>query len=291
MQAQDVVAAAAAPAVRIDEQVAPAAPASAPAPAAVAASPAAPAPARAAETKRARLPVWQLAVLAVLAAVALVYGAPLVVARCVEWYEAGVGMPPIVHALAEVVPLQECTPVTYDDVRNGTAMGGTVQLRDVAASLRHHMRYTRSQGISAQYLERHRLCYALINMVERADDKPNVVEMFNLHIRGTSARRVRNIEKSVLCRLPYTVPRHQVVVIGYMTRDGEYIQRDVTGLAAQTVQQVVDVQSGKGHCEDSNLEAKMQKLYERLDADDPLYVASLSALGDGGGSVKRLPAS
>lgn len=206
--------------------------------------------------------------------------------RLREWHEAGAGLPPVVHALAEVVPVEPCMPVRYEDVQNGTALFGNVNLRDVRASLYHHLRGTGSDGISAQYLQRHRICYALINMIERPGDPPNLVEMFNMQVIGVSRNRVvRNNEKSLLCQKPFTVRRFQEALIEYMAPNGARIERHVTGVAAQTVQQVDDVQSGQGYCEDSNLEAKLQKIYRRLEQMDPLHVAVAN-----GPSLKQLPA-
>jgi peptide deformylase len=206
-----------------------------------------------------------------------------------DWWVAGRGVPPVVYALAHVVPTEECLRVTPDEIRNGTtAAGGVVSLRNVRASLYHHLRYGTGdtgplQGISAQYLERHRICLALVNMVFSPTDKENLVEMYNLRVTGGSTSRVvQNTERSVLCKEPYTVKRFQVIIVEYYTAEGVRMEREVKGVAAQIIQQLDDVQSGRGYCKDTNVEALVQKLYEKIGAGAqesrrPAY----PALGDG----------
>lgn len=208
----------------------------------------------------------------------------------VDWWAAGRGVPPVVYALAHIVPTEECIRVTPDEVRNGTAAFGTVSLRNVRASLHHHMRYGTEatgplHGIAAQYLERHRICFALVNLIYAPTEPDNLVEMYNLRVTGVSKSRVvRNTERSVLCKESYQARRFQEIVVEYITADGVRMEREVKGVAAQTIQQLDDVQSGRGYCKDTNLEAQLQKLHERIDgmeANGRAIPFAYPALADG----------
>jgi len=272
MQAEDVVAPPA-PVAPAAEAVAPAVP-----PAAVEAK---------APEAVARLPPrpkWTLhlaahIVLVTVAVVVLALVLPPTMRRAAIWWQTGGARPPVVYALAQIVPTEPCMPVNIDELRNGTAVYGTIELRNVRASLHHHLRYsgpdgTQQQGIAAQYLERHRICMALVNVIYAPDDAPNLVEMFNMRIIGASTnRRTRNTERSVLCAHPYTARRFQDIVIEYWTATGVRMERDVFGVAAQTIQQIDDVQSGNGYCQDTNLEAQLERLRRRVDGIDHAPVA------------------
>jgi len=229
-------------------------------------------------------PKWTLhlaarIVLVTVAVVVLALVLPPTMRRAAIWWQTGGVRPPVVYALAQIVPTEPCMPVNIDELRNGTAVYGTIELRNVRASLHHHLRYsgpdgTQQQGIAAQYLERHRICMALVNMIYAPDDAPNLVEMFNMRIIGASTnRRTRNTERSVLCTHPYTARRFQDIVIEYWTATGVRMERDVFGVAAQTIQQIDDVQSGNGYCQDTNLEAQLERLRRRVDAIDHAPVA------------------
>lgn len=189
------------------------------------------------------------------------------------WWLTGGVAPPVVYALAHVVPTEPCMPVLINEMRSGTAVFGTVDLRNVRASLHHHLQYTRDgeplQGISAQYLERHRICYALINMIYSYNDTQNLVEMYNMRIIGVSPdMHTRNTETSVLCEHPYETRRFQEITIEYWTAAGVRRMLDVFGVAAQTIQQVDDVQAGRGYCQDSNLEAQIERLQRMVSSID-----------------------
>ena len=235
-----------------------AAPAPAPAPA--------PEPAPAPRKTRAVLSAVALVVAVVVLAVLL----PPVVRRVGVWWQTGGLVPPVVYALAHIVPMEPCMAVNIDELANNTAVYGTVDLRNVRASLHHHLRHSGPggavlQGISAQYLERHRICHALINMINKPTDAENLVEMFNMRIIGVSTNRLkRNIERSVLCEHSYTARRFQDVVVEYWTPEGVRMERAVFGVAAQTIQQIDDVQSGNGYCQDTNLEAQIERVHRLL---------------------------
>lgn len=203
----------------------------------------------------------------IVAVVVLAVVLPPLGRRAVVWWMTGGAAPPVVYALAHVVPTEPCMPVAIGEmVRDGTAVFGTVELRNVRASLHHHLHYSGQdgeplQGISAQYLERHRICYALINMVYALNDTQNLVEMYNMRIIGMSVdRRMRNTERSVLCKHSYATRRFQDVTIEYWTPAGVRRMLDVFGAAAQTIQQVDDVQTGRGYCQDTNLEAQIERV-------------------------------
>jgi len=218
--------------------------------------------------RRRLLQVVGLSVVVVVLALVL----PLVGHRLAVWWKTGGIAPPVVYALAHVVPTEPCMQVSINEMRNGTAVFGTVNLRNVRASLYHHLQYGPNgplQGISAQYLERHRICYALINMIYKPDDPPNLVEMVNMRVIGMSLdRRVRNTEQSILCAHPYETRRFQDVTIEYWTTDGVRRMLDVFGVAAQTIQQVDDVQTGSGYCQDSNLEVQVERVHRIVTAQE-----------------------
>ena len=232
-------------------------------------------------------------------AVALAVLVPPLVARVHTWWTVGGGLPPVVYALAHVVPIEPCTPVNREDILNGTTLHGTVNLRNVRASLYHHIHHSGPagplNGIAAQFLERHRVCYALVNMTFADSDAPNLVEMYNLRIMGSDTSGiVRNLESSLLCEHPYTVRRFETIYASWDRPDGGHaVMRDIGGRAAQTLQQMYDVQVGNGHCEDSNLEAQMHRLDQRIRAVHGQVMAHGHAGGgyvaDGGAPLQLPP--
>lgn len=218
---------------------------------------------------------WRTALLvvaAILLAVVAVLLAPGAFVRARIWWEAGGMIPPVIHALANVVPTDPCMLVNIDELVNGTAIFGTIDLRDVRASLHHHLRYGRGgtlQGIAAQYLQRHNICLALVNMIFAPGDPPNLIEMYNMRVTGVSRNLiVRNTEYSILCAEPYTAHRYQDIVVEYTTSKGVRMEREVHGVAAATIQQINDVQEGRGYCKDTNVEAQLYRIHRRIaDAD------------------------
>lgn len=234
-----------------------------------------PAPPPAATQPACGVPRLAIALMAAVGAIVLVVMAPLLAGRLYTWWQVGGGVPPVVYALAHIIPTEPCLPVNIDEMkRNGTALFGTVDLRNVRASLYHHLQYSRAdrprpQGISAQYLERHQICYALINLTYSDEDATNLVEMINMRIIGASLDdRLRTLETSSLCEHAYSARRFQDVTIVYWTPAGKRRMLDVEGRASITVQQVDDVQSGNGYCQDTNLEAQLERLQRRVTSMD-----------------------
>jgi len=201
--------------------------------------------------------LWQNVALLVIVAAIVAYAAFSAVTLLMS--------PSIVYALAHVAPVEPCISVSSDEIRNGSAVYHTVNLRDVLASLRHHMRkgtgHGSLQGISAQYLEQHRVCLALVNMIHAPGDASNVMVMYNMRIVGVSKDQVlRTTERSVLCTNVYTTRRFQDVIVEFEDEKGTRFEMVVSGVAAQTLQQIHEVQSGEGHCMDTNVEAQLERL-------------------------------
>jgi hypothetical protein len=226
-----------------------------------------------------------IALLVAVSAIALMALAPLLVGRLHSWWQVGGGVPPVVYALAHIIPTEPCLPVNIDEMKqNGTALFGTVDLRNVRASLYHHLQYSRAdrprpQGISAQYLERHQICFALINLTHSHDDATNLVEMINMRIVGVSIdMRLRTRETSSLCEHAYSARRFQDVTIVYWTPEGVRRMLNVEGLAAITVQQVDDIQTGSGYCQDTNLEAQIERLQRRVTTMDQRTAGSVGTV-------------
>jgi len=205
------------------------------------------------------------------------------------WWRIGGMRPPEVYAMGSVLPSKKCIAVTPEEIINGTAQGGQIDLRNMRATLIHHMTYGGEnkkplQGFCAQYLDRFRICYCIVNMVRRADEPQNWVEMYNMKIIGTSpALLVQNTEKSILCANAVTAVRYEEISIAWHTPEGVLRNREVSDLAAQTLQQLDVMQRGRGSCEDSNIEAQISMLRQdwmesnaRIMYNDPAAIAAIA---------------
>lgn len=175
----------------------------------------------------------------------------------------------LLYGLAHIVPSTGCIPVPVPDIKNGTTRFGTVDLSIVRASLKHHMRYGVGHGglqaISAAHFERQNLCMALVNLVNGPQDKPNVVEMYNLRVvTGSTRNTLTSTERSIFCKEPFKKQRFRTVLIEYWDKHGEYFSGTVTGLAAIFVQQVEEVQEAEASCTDSNIEVALQRMERKV---------------------------
>lgn len=219
------------------------------------------------------------------------------------WHRVGGMRKPVVFALRTMQPQHMCLEVSVDEIRAGTAQDGLADLADLRATLLYHIGdTTRSrarpahsgnvlsvadlplQGICAVFLERHPLCYCIVNMVRNATDPQNLVEMFNMRIIGISpGDTVLSTESSVLCQHTREQRRYSRVTLEWLDAEGVPRERDAVGQQAQTVQQLDDVQRGQGSCIDSNVEARLDQLIGRLDRNQAMlrgpsdFVAQLPA--------------
>ena len=188
----------------------------------------------------------------------------------VSWFQSASAADEIIdsnllYGLAHIVPSEPCIPVPIPDIRNGTTRFGSVDLGVVRGSLKHHMRFGVGhgglQGISAAHFDRQNLCMALVNLVNGPQDKPNVVEMFNLRIvTGSLRNMLKSTERSIFCERPFKKQRFRTVMIEYWDRNGEYFSGVVTGLGAIFVQQIDEVQQALASCADSNIEVALQRM-------------------------------
>jgi hypothetical protein len=182
-------------------------------------------------------------------------------------------MPATVYALARVIPTTECIPVSAADIRAGTAVFGTIQLADIRRSLQHHLAHggpnrTRLGGVCAQHLEQYRVCYCIANLAEDPNATRHEVELFNIRvIDNTPTQLMRVTERSVFCKYPYTTTNFEEISIRYLSASGVEHMRDLRGNAALVVQPLDLIQRGKGKCEDSNIEARLDRIEHRLDRE------------------------
>lgn len=176
---------------------------------------------------------------------------------------------PIVYAMATRLPTTPCARVSSDDVLNGTAMHGYVNLRDMKATLEQHISDGGGggaplRGMCAQYLSVNKICMCIVDM-SRDGDKPDYRTMYNIDIVGISPDdHVRNTEKSALCADPVEVLRFAEIGVEYLSEEGMMHERWVKGQAAQIIQQLNIVERGRGSCEDSNLEAQIKILTDTV---------------------------
>jgi hypothetical protein len=205
-----------------------------------------------------------LALLALVTAVALKHN------ELLTWWHVGGVTPPVVYGLSLTMPDGMCDELTPDDIRNDTARDDTVNLRDVRASLLHWMRKGdkdghRLQGICARYLERSGVCYCIVNMVRTPGEPDNLIDMFNMEIIGTSPDSLlRNYERSVICKKEIETVRFSTITVRWLNGDGVMREREVSGLAAQTIQQIDAVQRGEGSCRDSNIEVALAAINKKV---------------------------
>jgi len=208
-----------------------------------------------------------------------------------------------VYALNTVVPTSRCKPVTSEDILNGTVNNGEIELRHILASLRYHVRESGKrnrdpiQGICARYLDRHGVCACLVNMVRNPKDPENWMIMYNMKIVGYSRYNiVENTEKSILCANTVEARRFKEITVEWLNEEGVLRERDVRGMAAQSIQQLDVVQRGRGSCQDSNVEAQMailRELIEEINAGQMMLNHQQQqqlgiAAGGGGGNANKL---
>jgi hypothetical protein len=186
------------------------------------------------------------------------------------WYRTGGARPPVVYALNSVVPSTRCDRLTPEEIVNGTAHNGQINLRNIKASLLHWMQFASPdneplQGICARYLERYGVCYCIVNMVRTQQEPPNWMDMYNMEIIGTSPYMFRrNTERSVLCKNTIETVRFEEITVRWTNEEGFIREREVKGLAAQTIQQIDAVQRGEGSCQDSNTDAAIAMLTKKI---------------------------
>lgn len=176
--------------------------------------------------------------------------------------------PPMMHALAEIVPVAPCIPLTGDQIRQGVFVLGSSQivLRDIRESLLFHMQDRNLSAVCAQFMQSQRICYCIVNMIRSPESSQNLVHMFNMKPIGYSRNSyTRNEEQLPFCKASYVVRRFAGVTVEYLDEEGVLQERIASGWGAQFIQQMDDVQRGEGYCVDSNLEALVYAVRKRID--------------------------
>ena len=192
--------------------------------------------------------------------------------RMATWMRIGGVRPPEIYALGDVNPNIPCQLLTKDEIVAGVVNVSKhrVSLRDVHASLLHHLKYGGEngmplQGICAQHLNRFRVCMCLVNMAE-PEDAPDMLTMYNMRRSGASEEQVYSTEKSVLCEREVVEKRFQEITVTWTNERGVTRTREVGGMPAITIQQLRDVERGEGSCAgDSNTQAGIAGIANTLD--------------------------
>lgn len=171
--------------------------------------------------------------------------------------------PQVLYPLAKVVPIEPCTPLTSDEVRQRVFKLGdtTINLNDLRASMLYHMQHENMSGMCAQFLMTHRVCYCVVNMAKAAKAPAELTDMYNLTPLGyTTNERFRDTEKLPFCDAPYVAHRFDGMFVQYLDGDGVVCERYVSGIRAHILQILDDVQRGEGYCIDTNLEALLVRV-------------------------------
>lgn len=205
-------------------------------------------------------------VVLVLALGALQFGGPIL---AVLRGAGALERPPMLYALANVIPTAKCVMLSPEQVRQGWFDTGVerVQLRDIRLSLLYHMEARNMGGICAQYLHMHRVCYCIVNAIRQANHTQNLVEMYNLGplVDWTPYNYTRVTERTPFCEQPVTRYRYTGVSVEYMDGEGLLHTYSAGGVGALVVQQVLEAQDGKASCQDSNQEAMLARIERRLE--------------------------
>jgi len=227
------------------------------------------------------------------------------------WYQMGGTEPPTIHAMTKRLPNSACIAVAHAEMLEGkTALG--VNLRNVRASLEHHIRYSgkqgaRLQGICAQHLDiDFPPCLCIVNLGNEADGSDeDTVGMFNMRIIGYSDLVERRVETPPFCEHKILMNRFEGVTAQWMADSPTELRRtrDVMGLAAYLIQQLDSAQTNTISCQDTNTDKAINQILTRLDQEsmftrgDPFLIkrqmaqiASMPYAGDPNKRQDQLPA-
>lgn len=227
------------------------------------------------------------------------------------WYQLGGSEPPTIHAMTKRLPNGPCISVTHEEMLAGKTGLGT-NLRNVRASLEHHIRYSgkqgaRLQGICAQHLDiDFPPCFCIVNLGNEADGSDeDTVDMFNMRIIGYSDLVAPRVETPPFCERKIIMNRFEGVTAQWMADSPVELRRtrDVMGLAAYLIQQLDSAQTNTISCQDTNTDKAINQILTRLDQEsmfvrgDPFLIkrqmaqiSSMPYTGDPNKRQDQLPA-
>ena len=224
------------------------------------------------------------------------------------WYKMGGTEPPTIHAMTKRLPNSACVPVSHAEMLEGTTALG-VNLRNIRASLDHHIHYSgkqgsRLQGICAQHLDiDFPPCFCIVNLGNEADGSDeDTVDMYNMQIIGYSDLVESRVETPPFCERKIIMNRFVGVTVKWMVRSDTELRRtrDIMGPAAYLVQQLDSAQTNTITCQDTNTDKAINQILTRLDQEsmfvrgDPFLIkrqmAQISSMPHADKRQDQLPA-
>lgn len=215
---------------------------------------------------------------------------------------AGAAPPPrtvIVYPLLERPRNEECVPLTPDEIRAGSFLGGKHQLVDVSTSMLYHMRARGLSGICAQHVGVP-ACYCALDLTRatpsglrlparslrhpapdqatRNSDEvtrnlnaaeryleDEVLHLFDPQIVGASRRLVVTSEANAYCPERHSSKRHESVYASFYDRRGEPYEMLFNGTHSINVQHALEIHAGQVRCEDDAEHLLQRAILSRLD--------------------------
>jgi peptide deformylase len=217
--------------------------------------------------------------------------------------------PVIVYPLLERPQNELCTPVTPDEIRAGSLLGGRHQLVDVTTSMLYHMAARKRSGICAQHVGVP-ACYCALDLtratpsgsrlpprslrhpepatehgglgasdevasrVREAESylEDEVLHMFDAVIVGASRRLVASTESNVFCREKRLVRRRESVWVAFYDRRGEPYEMLFNGTHSINVQHAAEIHAGAVRCGEDRDDAMQSLLLRRLENMEDLLL-------------------